>query len=644
MSRKKENKREPNSKAGEPRRVRGAFYYLIPVLIITAFVFSGVLQLGWTNWDDDVYVYDNPVVQEGTLQEIFTRPVAHTYNPLVVLSWALEWKVAGMDPRLYHLNNLLLHLGCTLLVFFILNRLGISLQWSAIGTLLFSIHPLRVESVAWITERKDVLYAFFYLGALLQYLYYVKSSRKFHLLFSFLWFSLSLLSKIQAVTLAPVLLLVDWYCGRKATAKSLVEKLPFFLAAVAVGGLGLHFLAAGNVVDPDGQYHNGFDRVLLGLTAYVLYLVKLFIPYITSAYYPVPSTTGYIHYAFSALALALMGLVMLNFRKYRSLAFGMAFFTVNIILLLQVVAAGSAYMADRFTYVACIGPVFFLCITAQNHFERNPASKMLLTVATVVMVVFYAVSSVNYTRVWKNSDTLWTDVIDKYPGKSVVAYVNRGNYLKENGDQQRALEDFNMAISLKKNYFLGYYNRGNSYFDTNQLDSARMDYLTCISLKPGMDTSGTRIDSEAGKIYGNLGVIYGKSGGFDSAMICLNIAIKADPGNKSHYLNRANVNFFLGRYESSTADFEKYLTLDPENANVMNSIGVNYLRTGEFEEALRYFDRAIALRNEFSGFHLNRAYALNSAGKRIEALQAANRAVALGEKVDPGFLKLLEGN
>lgn len=621
----------------------GSLVYLFPVLIITAIVFSRVFQLGWTNWDDDVYVYENPLVQEFSIREIFTNPAAHTFNPLVVLSWAMEWKVAGMDPWLYHLNNLLLHLGCSTLVFFILQRLGISLLWSAIGTLLFSIHPLRVESVAWITERKDVLYAFFYLGALLQYLYYLKNNSRIHLAVSFLWFCLSLLCKIQAVTLAPVLILVDWFTGRKIVLKTLVEKLPFFAAAVAVGWLGLHFLAEGRVVDLEVQTHSLTDRFVLGFYAYSIYIIKLLVPYTTSAFYPVPSTIGFMHYALCVLSMTLIGFAVFNFKKYKAFAFGLAFFTINIVLLLQIVAAGSAFLADRFTYVACLGPVFFLCIVAQNNLKLRPAARPLWMGVFGAMVAYYAFASASYAKVWKNSDTLWTDVIGKYPGKSVVAYVNRGDYLKEQGEKERAMEDFNMAISLKEDYFIGYLNRGNIHFDNNQLDKARMDYLKCITLKAGLDTSGIRIDSEAGNIYGNLGVIYGKSGVFDSAMICLNIAIKADPGNKSHYLNRAFANFNSGSYDASTADFKKYLTYDSQNANVMNSIGVNYLRTGRFQDALLYFDRAVALREEVSVFHLNRANALYAAGKKAEALEAANRAVALGEKVDPAFLKVLQG-
>jgi protein O-mannosyl-transferase len=150
------------------------------VLIITALIFSGSLKLEWTNWDDDLYVYKNPVVSEGTIKDIFTKSGDYNmYVPLVIDSFALEWKMVKDTPFLYHLDNVLLHLFCTALALLFFRRMGLSVWWSGFAALLFGIHPLRVESVAWITERKDLLYALFYLAALLVYIRYIVSGKKY---------------------------------------------------------------------------------------------------------------------------------------------------------------------------------------------------------------------------------------------------------------------------------------------------------------------------------------------------------------------------------------------------------------------------------------------------------------------------------
>lgn len=172
------------------------YFVFLGVLIITAIVFSGSLKLDWTNWDDDSYVYKNPVVSEGSLEDIFTTPGKYnTYNPLVIASFALEWKLVKDNPFLYHLDNVLLHILCTALALWFFRIMGLSVWWSGFAALLFGIHPMRVESVAWVTERKDTLCALFYLASMLAYIHYITSHKKVHLLFTFIFFILSFFPK-----------------------------------------------------------------------------------------------------------------------------------------------------------------------------------------------------------------------------------------------------------------------------------------------------------------------------------------------------------------------------------------------------------------------------------------------------------------
>lgn len=617
--------------------------YILGILLITTLVFSGTLGLGWTNWDDDVYIFENPLVKNPDLYRIFTEPSASTYNPMVILSWAMEWKQAGMEPFLYHLDNLLLHLACTLFVFLILRQLGLRLLWAALGTLVFSIHPLKVESVAWATERKDLLYAFFYLAAIWQYLFYLKNKKTLHLAFTFLLFILSLFSKIQAVTLAPVLVLLDWYKGRKMDARVIGEKIPFFIGALLIGWMGVQFLKQGNVISIEGPDHTLTERAVFGMYAYAQYLIKFLIPYVTCTYYPKTQDLKLIHYLFGAASVVFILITALRYRKTGLFSFSIAFFTANVILLLQIVEAGSAFMADRFTYVAYAGLVLLLCLTLQRLSDKKPAWKIPFLAALSILLVVFGGLTYNYVKAWENSDTLWTDVIDKYPRKVVIAYVNRGHYLRRNGERERAFEDFNTAISLKPEYHLSYLNRGNIYFDRNEAENAEKDYLHFIDLKKkNLDKAAMENDPELGDVYGNLGAIYAKTGRYDSALMYLNMAVRINPGNMNHLMNRGQTFFELNRYPESTADFEASLALKPDNPVMLNSIGVNYLREGKPDKAKNYFDKAIALNPGQGLFFMNRALAFIQLKDRIRAGSDLEAARKLGIPANPQMLQLLE--
>jgi len=210
------------------KNTNGEKFVLLGILLIVAVVFSGSLKLQWTNWDDHLLVYENPLVQHPHLKDIFIKPADYnTYNPLVLITFALEWMLVGDRPFLYHFHNVLLHLLCTTLVWLVFRRLGLSAWWSGLAALFFGIHPLRVESVAWISERKDVLFGFFYLAAILAYIRYIHSRKNIYLWGTGMLFLLALLSKGQAVALPFTLIVLDWYFKRKLDWKVIAEKIVF---------------------------------------------------------------------------------------------------------------------------------------------------------------------------------------------------------------------------------------------------------------------------------------------------------------------------------------------------------------------------------------------------------------------------------
>ncbi|MFA5324376.1 MAG: hypothetical protein WC373_16995, partial [Smithella sp.] len=348
------------------------------VIIITAFVFSGSLKLDWTNWDDNLYVYENHLVKEGTLKEIFTPPANpaanNTYSPLVISSFALEWKIGKGKPFLYHLDNLILHLLCTALAWFFFRAMGLSVWWSGFAALLFGIHPMRVESVAWITERKDLFYAFFYLASLLAYIRYLASEKTLPLFLAFVFFALSLCSKVQAITLPFVLILLDWYFRRRIGTKAIVEKILFFAGSLTIGVsflVGVNFLMNKAGVITFDKIISFLTQTILSVYACTVYLIKVFIPYSTSPLYPPPASLQVWQWLIAAISfIVLIGALAVR-RHYRYVTFGILFFTFNILLLPFASAVGdSTFANDRYTYVAYIGLFFIMAMVMQTLSEK----------------------------------------------------------------------------------------------------------------------------------------------------------------------------------------------------------------------------------------------------------------------------------
>jgi tetratricopeptide (TPR) repeat protein len=532
----------------------------ILALIITALVFSGSLKLDWTNWDDDLYVYENPSVSEANLKNIFTKPADYnTYNPLVIASFALEWKLVKDRPFLYHLDNFLLHLFCTALVWLFFRSMGLSVWWSGFAALLFGIHPLRVESVAWITERKDVLYTFFYLAALLAYIRYIVSGRNGQLLLTFLFFALSLLSKVQAVALPFTLILLDWYFQRKIDLKAVTEKVIFFALSLVTGLLGATYFLKNVYGTTDSKAvvntFGFFEQIVLGGYAYAVYILKSIVPFAICALYPLPASLKTEHWIGAAAAVIIPISALAAWRKYRFVTFGLLFFSFNIFFLLMPFQGNeSAFLNDRYTYVAYIGLFFVMAMSMQELAEKFPSFQLPAASMAVILLVALCVLTMQYIPVWKNSETLWTYAIEKYPRKLALAHLNRGHYRYHNGRPDKAMEDFSMAIEINPEFPRSYMNRSFIYMERNDIQKALQDYNSYLKLMSPYDISGNIPNPPVSDALGNRGLIYSKTGRYEKALIDFDLAIKLNPQNLNNYLNRAFAYYKLGRVAEARQD------------------------------------------------------------------------------------------
>ncbi len=601
----KTQKPSPSPKATMPKAVapkavaqktgtdaqRPTWHYLLPAILLGLLVFAQTLRFDFVNWDDDVNILENRGVTTFDFDHIWTETVIGNYNPLTISTFALEWAMVGKSATLFHFNNLWLHLLAVVLVFFL--GLRLRLQPFAAGVLaaLFAIHPMRVESVAWITERKDVLFAVFYFGALLLYekrrqAESPASTSSANISSSWHWgiaalFLLALLSKIQAVSLPLSMICLDYLRQRELRWKEVLAKAPYFMMSLAIGLLGVYFLGRDGSLDDATNY--GFvDRLAVGAYALMVYLVKAVLPYAHSPLYPYPSRLPIQAYISIALAIGVLGGLVWAWRKERiNLAFALAFFLVNVVFMLQLLGAGQGYLADRFTYVGYFG-LFWGIAYGVQMLSKSISTTALRSSLGVYMLVL-TLLAFRQTQIWSSGDTLWAHVSKLYPGTS-TAYGNRGLWLRERGQTAEALKLFDQAIAAdpKDGAYLN--SRGKLHFDEGRIDEAIRDY-----------TLGIEREGELGELYINRGAAYAAKEDFARAEVDINEGIRLDPDNFNGYMNRSLLYYTVGRMDEAMKDYDYMLKAEPERHELWHERGSILLSQGKSVEGKADIERAIKL-------------------------------------------------
>src|SRR5258705_873673 len=402
---------------------------LVAVLVLTtAITFERAIHNGFTKWDDQLYVTENHHIRDlsyTALESNFRSFLAGNYHPLTMVSLALDYRFWGLNPKGYHLTNVVLHLVNTLAVFGLIFLLTGSRELAVITALFFGIHPLHVESVAWVSARKDVLYASFYLGACISYVLWLKRGRlkAFYYVGALGLFLLSLLSKGMAVTLPVVLLLIDFHARRRVPLrKQVLEKAPFFLLSIVFGALPVAAQkeggAIGNVASIPAR-----ARAFVACYGFLFYLFKALVPVKLSAFYPYPDGVARglpLIFWLAPLLVAVIALGVYRSRpRGRGVTFGALFYLVNVVLVLQLIPVGRAITADRYTYVSYIGVGFVVALGCRYFMhgpqERHEGPRRAATAVLAVLCGILILAARARCEVGKENVSLWSDVIAKYP-------------------------------------------------------------------------------------------------------------------------------------------------------------------------------------------------------------------------------------
>lgn len=667
-------------------------WFQLAILLVGIFIiYSPTLNKEFIYFDDDWYIYNNPYLHPFSLSkigEIFSEFYGNQYSPIPTTFLGFLSILSGDSPFLYNLSAILLHVMCTVMVFWFAYRLVRNPISALVVAAFFGITPLNVESVAWASAVfKTGFYSIFFIASLISYTYFLSTNKLKHLAVSFLFFVLSFLSKEQAVALVLSLFCIDFLNRRNLLSKKVIlEKLPFLIASAVFGIITL--MAAKS--DSDELAYNQFDfayRILFACYALGEYFIKLLIPYELSLYYPYPDirNLSFWFYLHPVIIAVLVYVFIRTLKKNRSVAFGILFFSANILftLVLQIVSVRGAVMADRYSYIPSIG-IYFLAGVLLNQLWTTKYKSTAIIIVSMFAIYFSVVTFVR-SQVWQNSLTLWNDVISKY--KTVpTAYNNRGVYYMNKKNFVQAIDDFSKAIGLDRKYSLAYYNRGVIYSRLKRYAEALTDYNKAIELRPNYAMAynnrgiafvnekknelalsdfnkaielkadyaeayvsrgnyfrdenkideawndyerALKINPDLSSAYLNRGILRAKVNSYEEALVDFNKAIELSPDDTTGYSNRGHVMVVKQNFAAAMKDYNKVIELNPDNAEAYYSRGVIYTNEKRSDDALREYSKAIELNPDYVGAYYNRGIIYFDKKNFDEAIKNYTKAIEL---------------
>ena len=563
-----------------------SYLLLAVILLVTFLAYKPALKNGWTKWDDTAYILENPSVQNlsgENVKKMFSNYYMGNYTPLTFLSFAIEKSFFGESPKVFILMNILFHLINCLLIFFFVRMLLEDSIIALISAFLFAVHPLHVESVAWIAERKDVLYAFYFFLALISYVKYLKSEKVKWLLISALLMLFSVLSKSTAVVLPFILIVIDYFLGKKILSKkTILEKIPFLIITIIFVYIGTK-AAQTNVADISSYDLSIFERIACAGFALVQYLSKLFVPTNLSAYYPYPflssETMPSSIWLFFALAVLFFGGLIYYFRANKLVLFSVLFFLISLFPALQFFPVGDALYADRFLYLPMLGFILPFAFLVKKISEKKERANLVLTSVIAVSLVFSYVTF-HRTKIWNSPKTLWTDVVKKNNDIS-LAHVNLANAFFEENKADSAMAHYNLAIEKNPNNTEAFYNRAAVLLQTEKYQNAIADFKKVLA----------KNEKDAMSWVG-MGLCYNGLNRFDSAVMSFDKSLLIDSSFGDVFVKRGLAYIMMNKYSSALNDFNKAIMLQPTNADAFGKRGAVKIQTGDTIGACTDFHKA----------------------------------------------------
>lgn len=605
--------------------IAGLFFFL------SMLVYGQSLRNDFVRWDDGLLIYENQAIREITpssLKTIFTTYDPELYVPLTLLSYQIDYLIAGPRPQMYHFTNLILHTLNALLVACVSLFVTRKKSFGLLCGLLFLLHPLHTEAVAWSSARKDVLSTFFFLIGIITYYLALETNKNHWRIATFASYVLGLLAKVTVIPLPLILLLVCWKENGRISLKEIRNMIPFFgigmvFAIIAVFGK-TEVLSA---VTP-------IETFAMACKSTVFYLQKLLWPTGLSVLYPYNKDIVALSADFLPHILLLIILIILtiiSLKKTTSIVFCFGFFLLTLAPSLPNFAkAGTYYIAsDRYAYIPSIGIFLLLCFTIEAIMRRIDLRKEAIIIPIIAIIGAMGFKAHAQSLTWKDTEALFENVL-KYSSDSHVAYNNLGNIYREHGDIDASVKAYHKALAIRMAHDLP--------DDEENDDEARMEFETNIAnalatngnLDEAISHYNKAISAESNsKILANLGSAYRVKGDLKTAKEKYIQSLSLNPNNVQAMMG-------IGIVYQQTGDLktaEQYFHDATENAPLFSAahlnLGALYVQNGKFDEGIIHYDSAIEINPFFPQAHYNKGVALQKLDRNREALDAYMEAIRL---------------
>ena len=636
--------------------------------VLITVVFWPVQHAGFVNYDDDEYVTANPHVLGGlTVRGVvwaFTAYHSDNWHPLTWLSHELDCECFGMNASGHHAVSVLLHVANTVLLFLVWRRMTGATWRSACVAALFGVHPLHVESVAWVAERKDVLSGLFWMLAIWGYVRYVERPTRGRYAVVAGCYAMGLMAKPMVVTLPCVLLLLDyWPLGRTRWTPSVVghhaplrrgelirEKIPLFALAAVSCGVTIWAQNRGRAISSLEQLPLGL-RMANTVVSYVRYIEKAVWPSGLAAFYPYRVWPPGTVILAGAILVAVSGLVIWRARREPHLVVGWFWFLGTLVPVIGLVQVGSQSMADRYMYLPLIGLSIMLCWSVSSRAMERRSLKATIGVAAAAVVAVCAALSRVQVGYWKDSETLFRHALD-VTRDNWLARANLGNALTQSGRTPEAIAQYEQALRVNPNFAMAHVNYANALAGLGRVTEAIAQYEQALRIEP--DSAEAHCDlgaalAQAGRLpeaiaqyeqalrvkpdfvmaHCDLGAALAQAGRLPEAMSHYEQALRIEPDSAMAHYNLGNALAQMGRVPEAIAQYEQALRIEPDSAETHCNLGVVLAQTGRVPEAIAQYEQALRVEPDSAETHYNLGVALVRLGRVPEAVVQYEEALRI---------------